>query len=235
MFGNKIFLGIIGFTVLMIIIITVLITVNKKHIKQKFGDITNDEKSEMRAIVNKVIYKSGYKFMKKPSNKSEMIEFKNLAIKTYYSIVNDSLIQYLQSGKFKQYTSESVVNFLLQLLNTELNSTDKNYPVPENKIKNHYMVITDVKEYAIKTNYNSLKNGNQVYRFTDLFKKVLFYCDKNYSAANLYNYNNFNDFKLSYENMLKIAYTQTYNSIFYVKEDILMLKQRIMCQNTFVR
>lgn len=97
------------------------------------------------------------------------------------------------------------------------------------------MVITDVKEYAIKTNYNSLKNGNQVYRFTDLFKKVLFYCDKNYNAANLYNYNNFNDFKLSFENMLKIAYTETYNSIFNIKEDILMLDQRIMCQNTFVR
>lgn len=240
MFDNdfKMFFGIAGFTVIMIILIVVLIRINKKNIKSKFEDITNEEKREMENIVNKVIQKSKYQLMKQPSNKSEMIQFKNRAIRTYYSIVNDSLTQYVENSKFgKAETSESVVNVLFQLLNSKLNNTRKPKQAQAdsaNQIKDHYMLITNVKEYAIKNNH-SLKSDNLMFRFWDLFKSVLFYCDKNYSAANLYDYNSFAEFELSFENMLHIAYKETHKCIFNHKEDLLMLDQRIMCQNTFVR
>lgn len=242
MFDNdfKMFFGIIGFIFLMMIIITVIVVVNKKSMKQKFEDITNEEKREIRNIIKEVIQKGNYEniiYKKEFSNKSEMIQFKKDIIQINNAIVKESLIQCERHFKNKMETTKGYVHHILISIHEEFIDKffQKTSRVPEitpTQEKSNYMLITNVKNYAIKNNY-SLKSKNGLFSFIELFPKVLHYCDQNFSAANLYNYNNFDYFKIGLKNMLKITYKETYYSIFNHRENMFMLRQREMCENTF--
>lgn len=243
MFDNdfKMFFGIIGFIFLMMIIITVIVVINKKSMKQKFEDITNEEKREIRNIIKEIIQKGNYenkiyKSDKEFSNKSEMIHFKKDIIQINNDIVKESLILCERYCKKKMETKDYVHYILISIheefIDKLFQKTSRFPEITPTQEKSHYMLITNVKSFAMKYN-DALKSKNGLYRFIDLFPKVLYYCDQNFSAANLYNYNNFDYFKISLKNMLKITYKETYSSIFNQGENMTILRQRVMCENTF--
>lgn len=222
-----IFFGVIGFIIIMIIFITLLVVLNKKHIKQKFNDNTQND---IEDIVNNVIKKSNYNNIKNPSNMHEMNMYKNNILKYYPLWYKESSLECL--NKFKNIP----IPYLLVTVNNSIKKHIGNNDIKPNfsNSSNHYMLITNVKNFAINKHIidiKSLNNTNKITSYIELFKQVLSYCDINFNAAKLYNYNNFDDFKLSLYNMLHITFLETFKSTFNLNKDKNELQDRITYQN----